>query len=171
MSLVSAWLTYYAVQATVNSDMKGAMEAFAPILKIRAAIAPISMLLSVGMQSVVVWLVASALGNSVKVKPISFRLFSIAPILEIQSIVDAASLYLKGGTPQTAHIPLGLDALITLPPGKAAVLAYTLGLPSIVWCGLLIFLLKKSFPMSTFSAVTCAVSTLALSAFVPLLSL
>lgn len=171
VSVASAWLAYNAALSSASTDMKGALEALVPLFKIRVAIAPIGLLFAVGMQCVIVWLVALAMGNKVGIKPISFRLFTIAPILETQSIVDAISLYTRGGTPATAHIPLGLDALIKLPPGKSAVLLYTLGLPSIIWCVLLAILLKKTLPISTFSAIVCAIAALAMSVTMPLLSM
>lgn len=169
VAMISSWILLQAVLKASPSEMNGLTELMTPVLKFSIVLAPMAMLLKIGLQCLVIWLVASVAGQSVTARATSFRLLTIAPLLEIPNIIDGLSLYVRGGTIITAHVPLGLDLLLTLPQSRLTILLYAINIVTIIWGAILTIMLKRSFGLGTVTASIATIAAWLMTSALPLL--
>lgn len=124
-----AWIVLLAMQRSAALDLTGQVEVLLPIARIGLLSTPIIVAARAATATVIAWLVAGALDDRIAMRTIAIGVLTWLPLLEVPALVDAISMLLH---PQavwaSAHVPLGIDALVDAATPRARLLTQMVNL-------------------------------------------
>lgn len=166
----TAFVIHLAAARSVAHDLTGHVEALLPLTRLGMLTAP----LIVGIRTLVTvgaaWLVITALHEPTTVRDIAVGIMRWLPVLEVPALVNAVAVLLQPDLSWAdAHVPLGLDLLITDATGSQLLLTRSVTLPLLVWTALVARHLTTRLPRGLRTALPAAAAAAAVIVVLPLL--
>lgn len=132
-----AWIVLLAMQRSAALDLTGQVDVLLPLARIGLLTTPVIVIARAAMATIIAWLVAGALDDRISMRTIAIGVLTWLPLLEVPALVDAISMLLH---PQaawaSAHVPLGLDALIEASTPRMKLLTQMVNLSLFAFTGL-----------------------------------
>lgn len=170
ITALTAWLVHVSATRSVAFDLTGHVESLLPLTRLAVITAPLIVAFRAGAAALVAWLVIGAMNERVALRSVAAAVLLWIPVLDAPAMVDALVVFLapeRGW--ERAHVPLGLDALVSDGSGRIRMLAQSLNIALAVWVVLVARALRTRIARGYAVAVPAALGAALLLVLLPLL--
>lgn len=137
ITAVIGWVVLFAMQQSAHDDLTGQIDALLPIARIGVLTTPIIIVVRAGVATLSAWLIAGALNDRIAMRTVAVGVLTWLPLLEIPALIDAISVLVRTDIPwAAAHIPIGLDAIISGDTPRTKLLTHTVNLTLLAFTAL-----------------------------------